>query len=524
MTPSEPALPLQTSTEPRLVTAKAKPAIPILSPEGIAAVLWTIAADVLLFRTGTYVGIAVFLLCVPAILRIATTRSASPTALSICGALAIAIALRLVWLGTTLTVISAVFVIVAMAMAARGRMPMVLEGAAWLSRCVLDGAQRLTRYRWTTRTIDRVRRHHQMAAVGLPILAATVFGTLFVLANPDWVDWSWRWTSKAWINISDWISAYSVWELPFCLLAAMAGVGLMRPRQPRLLFGGRSNLVPVQANVASGLYAAYRNTIATLIVLFSVYLGCEFWTLWARDFPPNFYYAGYAHQGAAWLTVALILATVSLSVIFGRSLRSDPRLTFIRKIAWVWSGLNFLLVLAVYHRLSLYVGYNGLTQMRIVGYFGVTLVAVGFALVIVKIVHDKSFWWLIRSQLISFVIAVMIFSITPVDYIAHRYNTTRVQSGDLAPSVMLAVKEINDEGLLPMLALIDHPNEIIRMGVRARLEQRAEAIASKPLGNWTQYQGSSTLLRSRLSSPSTMQQGERQAAMAAFRQFAMQWY
>jgi len=61
----------------------------------------------------------------------------------------------------------------------------------------------------------------------------------------------------------------------------------------------------------SPLYSAYRNTLMTLIVLFTIYLVFEFITLWRREFPPGFYYAGYAHQGAAWLTFALALATAT---------------------------------------------------------------------------------------------------------------------------------------------------------------------------------------------------------------------
>ena len=73
-------------------------------------------------------------------------------------------------------------------------------------------------------------------------------------------------------------------------------------------------------------FSACRNTLIAVIVLFAVYLIFEFSTLWFREFPEGFYYSGYAHQGAAWLTVALALATGVLSAVFRTKVVQDARL------------------------------------------------------------------------------------------------------------------------------------------------------------------------------------------------------
>lgn len=36
--------------------------------------------------------------------------------------------------------------------------------------------------------------------------------------------------------------------------------------------------------------------------------------MWFRPFPTGFHYSGYAHEGAFWLTVALAMATITLSL------------------------------------------------------------------------------------------------------------------------------------------------------------------------------------------------------------------
>ena len=85
---------------------------------------------------------------------------------------------------------------------------------------------------------------------------------------------------------------------------------------------------------------------------------------------------------AIWRREApLALATVVLSLIFrGRTL-GDPRLPALQRLAWIWSLENGLLAITVYNRLLIYIGFNGMTRMRLVGLFGISCVVVGFALV-----------------------------------------------------------------------------------------------------------------------------------------------
>jgi Domain of unknown function (DUF4173) len=186
---------------------------------------------------------------------------------------------------------------------------------------------------------------------GLPLVAAIAFGGIFVFANPD----LYTWVTKQLEQLQSWVweffSGISYFEIPFCIAAFFIGAGLLRPHQPLTMFGPRDE--PTQALCATGkpavLYSAFRNTLVTLIVLFAFYLCFEFATLWRREFPVGFYYAGYAHEGAAWLTFALALATGTLSLIFSGKMLEDLRLGRLKHLAWIWSAQNFLIAIAVYN-------------------------------------------------------------------------------------------------------------------------------------------------------------------------------
>ncbi len=170
----------------------------------------------------------------------------------------------------------------------------------------------------------------------------------------------------------------------------------------------------------------------------------------------------------------MALATAVLSLVFRGGVLRDPRLRRLRALGWIWSAENFVLTVAVYHRMAIYVDFNGMTPMRIVGLYGISAVVAGFALVLWKIGRGHSFGWLVRRQLWALALVVYLFALTPVDAICVRYNVWRILAGDPAPSVQISVHPIGPEGVLLLEPLLGSDDAIIREGVRAMLAQRAD--------------------------------------------------
>jgi len=269
--------------------------------------------------------------------------------------------------------------------------------------------------------------------------------------------------------------------------------------------------------------------------LFALYLLFEFQTLWGRVFPPGFHYSGYAHEGAAWLTVALALATALLSIVFRGRMLSDPRLSRLKRLAWLWSLENLLLAIAVYHRLWIYTGFNGMTRMRVVGLLGMTSVVAGFVLVVWKINRQRSFRWLIRRQLWTVAFALYLYCVLPVDGWVQYYNVSSILSGQPAPSVQIVAHETSDEGWLQLEPLLTCEDVVIREGVSALLADRrielelAASLEASP-EHWTARQFARERLRAMLNHhrrdwpDDAGAAAARRAALERFREYAMQWY
>jgi hypothetical protein len=229
----------------------------------------------------------------------------------------------------------------------------------------------------------------------------------------------------------------------------------------------------------------------------------------------------------------LALATATLSAVFQGSILADPRLSSLRRLAWVWSAENLLLAAAVYHRMDIYIGFNGMTRMRTIGLFGMTAVVAGFVLVLWKIAKNRGFLWLVRRQLWALAATIFLYALTPVDALVTAYNVRRIMAGDLAPSVQISVHPIGPEGSLLLAPLLECPDATIREGVRALLAERhqreREHVRRQVEAGWSAFQGAEQLVERQLELRRDVlgtydDPVLRKAALGHFYHYAYQWY
>jgi hypothetical protein len=491
-----------------------------------------IVSDVTLFRTHGFAGLAGFLAVAPGLTALCALVS-RPHAVRwwIGGMLAVVVA-RLVWSGSALSAIVGFALLVAWTLTLAGFCPYVVSTVVHASQSVAAGFYRLVDYARFVGTLGPKLSSIAWLGILLPIAAAVVFGFVFVLANPDLAESVWSGAERFFTDLGQWLARASFPEVAFCVAVLWISAGLLRPCVIWPGTEGPAEPGPV-GGAPSTLYAPFRNTLAVVIVLFAVYLVFEFESLWFRKFPPGFHYSGYAHRGAAWLTVALALASGLLSLIFRGATLHDPRLRVLKRLAWIWSAQNLVLAVAAFHRLYIYIGFNGLTRMRIVGMFGTASVVAGLLLVIWMIAHHRGSTWLVRRQLWALCVAVFVYSITPVDAIWVRYDVQRVLAGDPAPSVELSVHAIDNEGVLFLLPLLDCENRVIREGVRAMLWERwnLAETRSRERGrrHWTVFQVVDRIVLHRLRSSKDRWSDcadatRRENALQEFHKYAYQWY
>ncbi len=486
---------------------------------------WVLASDLLLYHSGGYAAWALFVIVAAAILLLVRRKlGALPYTLAVMGMLLLC-SLRLAWCGSVPAAISSVGLVIALSMSINGTPPFLPDMLQYFLHVLVGSGARMSRFSLRGSSAA-LAKHRARFGVLLPLVVVVAFSTIFVLANPDiakWLDEQFRLTID---KFGKWLDGMDPLQFAFWFLSGWLAIGLFHPLGNYLIHT-RLPTGEVKRQPSDN-YVAVRNMMISVVLLFAVYLVFEFATLWFREFPEGFYYAGYAHEGAFWLTVALALSTLILSVAFSGSIVADQRVKGLKRWAWIWSIENFLLGAAVFHRLFIYIDFNGMTRMRVIGLLGTLAVVIGFGLVVIKISRSRGFLWLIRHQLWTVALAAILYTILPVDYCVHRYNASQILSGNPAPSTQIPTHETSAEGLLPLVALLDSNDQQIRIGIAATL---ADWLVETPVAqDWRDNQWAHQVLRERLREelprlqPYLVDKRLRESAMANFYKYAYQWY
>ncbi|HET6326990.1 MAG TPA: DUF4153 domain-containing protein [Planctomycetaceae bacterium] len=509
--------------------------------------LWEIAslveimilADLAIYRGEgvAYAGWAALLALMPVLLYLGSARRRPRRSVFLLGTMLVVLAARLLWCGSLVEKAVGLALLPCFALAAAGYTPYLNEALSFTLQIPYHGGRGLIAYGRGLLHFGRRFAPSTAIAIVLPVVIGAAFSLLFVLANPDLVKSVSETLSHVLEQFRNGMLEFSLGESVFLACVGWITVALLRARvtAPQRSLVSRNSAVPSFAQQADAaprpLYLAWRNSLALVVLIYAVYLVFEFQTLWFRQFPKGFYYSGYAHEGAAWLTIALGLATSILSLIFRGRILTDSRVNRLQRLAWIWSAENLVLAAAVYNRLFIYVGFNGMTPMRILGFYGVSAVVVGFLLVVVKILRGHSLAWLLQRHLWTLGFAIYLYAITPLDYLSMRYNVARILAGDSAPSVQITEHFISSEGLLALFPLLDSSDVVVKTGVRALLDRRRDETEDERAAteHWTAYQIADRLFLDRMnrlpaSTARFPDEETRQAAWIRFKTVAYQWY
>jgi len=275
--------------------------------------------------------------------------------------------------------------------------------ASTLASFGIDALKRPLRDMRSAQRWSRTRREHAgtLWSTGafavrwvLPIGLAATFIALFAMANPVIVHWL--------ANL----------PLPSPMRGVLWGVvalgawGLLRARaRSTSPASDRASADPASAQPTGFERFAGWDWMARSLFLFNaifaVQTSLDLLYLFGRaELPDGMTYAQYAHRGAYPLVVAALLAGCFVLLTF-RPGGLAERHTLTRRLVQLWILQTLLLTLSAMWRLSLYVEAYSLTRLRVAAAIWMVLVAIGLALLIVRIARSRSNRWLLNSATLA---------------------------------------------------------------------------------------------------------------------------
>ncbi len=231
------------------------------------------------------------------------------------------------------------------------------------------------------------------ANILLPVTATLIFGILFIIANPlieksvshlSWLDPSAHlWTWMPLITMLSFIILFAILNLkPLQNLS-------VETRQQK--FWAVSFFKPTTVIF----------TLVILNLMFAAENILDLSYLWSGvTLPSGMNYAQYVHRGSYALIITAILAGALM--IFALQPGSDGEASKpLRGLVYLWTLQNLFLVASSAKRTFDYIDAYGMTLWRLSGLIWMGLVATGLALIVMRVILNRSSIWLLNMNLLA---------------------------------------------------------------------------------------------------------------------------
>jgi hypothetical protein len=257
----------------------------------------------------------------------------------------------------------------------------------------------------------------------MPLVLAAVFVSLFAAANPL-IEIALRS-----INFAVLLQFLDLWRIGFWMMIAIVVWAMLRPRLKRRstrLQAGKTFMIVPTRNAPLG-HASLLRSLILFNAVFAVQTLLDLVYLWGgADLPDHMSHAEYAHRGAYPLIATALLAA-GFVLLAMRPDGPGDKSPLIRGLVYAWIGQNILLCLSSMLRLELYVEAYSLTELRVAAGLWMGIVAIGLALILLRILLNRSNQWLITTNLVSLISVLYISAFIDFPDIIARFNVAHSQ-------------------------------------------------------------------------------------------------
>ncbi len=171
--------------------------------------------------------------------------------------------------------------------------------------------------------------------------------------------------------------------------------------------------------------------------------------LWSgSELPEGLTYADLVHQAIGNLIFSIIIAIITILFYFRSRLNFYKKSKSLKIVAYAWVIQNIFILASTAYRNQLYIQEYNLTHKRIGVYVYLLLALIGLVTTFIKIMQNKSNWYLYRKNGWAFYAVLVIAAFFNWDMIITRYNMN--YSKDLDKYYLLQLSYVNIPALIQL--------------------------------------------------------------------------
>lgn len=232
------------------------------------------------------------------------------------------------------------------------------------------------------------------------LVLALIFGSLLATGNAVFGSWTNTFFDWFWKELALYLDP---WRIALWCLVAFLILPLLRPANVAAWWWKWTENLPRLPEILPTRAALFSSGLVLVVLnlLFLVANIADATFLWSgQALPSGVTYSGFVHNGVNSLIVTVILSAFVLVTIFQQELKVAQRRD-LKLLGLLWIAQNLFLLLSVALRLKLYIEAYDMTVTRLSVLIFLALVAVGYTLLTVKIMREKSLSWLIGGCILA---------------------------------------------------------------------------------------------------------------------------
>ncbi|TNE32734.1 MAG: DUF4173 domain-containing protein [Alphaproteobacteria bacterium] len=304
----------------------------------------------------------------------------------------------------------------------------IRDAVSWLRDLRYMGLRFLTRWYRDSRVLAAIRRKRGtrlwqgISYCLMPAVFTIAFLWLFTKANPVFSAFFDH------LNLRLSLLSQPLGRWIFWGLTGSAVWSLLRPKLPKikpLSFAQKAGEGSRIESIDENKWVTPRSLLVSLIIfnaLFALQNGSDIAYLWQGiKLPDGMSYAQYAHAGAYPLIVTAVLAAGYILMCF-KDTKRTVNFNAAEKLVMLWIAQNIFLVFSAINRLLQYIDAYSLTSLRIAALVWMVLVAIGLALITIRVFFSKRNIWLVNMNVIVLLAVLYGSCFVNFDRIVAQYN------------------------------------------------------------------------------------------------------
>ncbi|MBT8327943.1 MAG: DUF4173 domain-containing protein, partial [Bacteroidia bacterium] len=220
----------------------------------------------------------------------------------------------------------------------------------------------------------------------------------------------------------------------------------------RASFKKRFRILDLKYEYKSGVFL-----FVVLNMMLLMLLILEIKNIWINFTWQGEFLKEFVHEGTYVLIVSILVSMAITLHYFRKNLNFYRNNSWLKRLAYVWVGLNSVLILSVFVRNAYYIQYFGLAYRRIGVVVFLLLCLIGLVTLIMKIRSVKTTYFIVRINAIAVYITIVLTCAINWDSYIARYNFAHYKTAFVHLPFM---SDLSDKAL-PYLQLSDEQIEEI---------------------------------------------------------------